>query len=324
MDRERDISKNIGAVIDKFSYPVYIVDPESKKILYANKILKEIFGYDIEGKICYKVFQNLDHPCDFCPEKYILGENLGKTYVWDFQNKRNGRWYHCIDQAILWKGKWVHMEMAIDITERVKKEKEIKKDLENMEDLVDDVVKISTHISELRDPYTVGHERRVAELSDAISEHLGLSKEERKKIYYASLLHDIGKIVIPLEILNKPGKLSRVEFSLIKQHPIKGYEILKDVRFPFSVADIVLQHHERINGKGYPYGLKGKQILLETKILSVADVVDAMSHIRPYRPALGIDKALEEIDKNKGILYDKKVAEICIKLFTKTGFKFTG
>jgi HD-GYP domain-containing protein (c-di-GMP phosphodiesterase class II) len=135
-------------------------------------------------------------------------------------------------------------------------------------------------------------------------------------------IHDLGKIQIPAEILSKPGKLTDNEFNLIKTHPQVGYDILKGIEFPWPIAQIVLQHHERVNGSGYPQGLSGEDILLEARILAVADVVEAMASHRPYRPALGTDKALEEIEKNKGKLYDSEVADACIRLFTKGRFKF--
>ncbi|GAH90174.1 unnamed protein product [marine sediment metagenome] len=138
----------------------------------------------------------------------------------------------------------------------------------------------------------------------------------------AALVHDIGKINIPAEILSKPSKLNEMELSLIKNHPKTGYDILKTIDFPWPVARIVLQHHERLDGSGYPQGLKGKKILLEAKIMGVADVVEAMSSHRPYRPSLGIDKALEEISQNRGIFYDPEVVDVCLKLFKEKGFKF--
>jgi len=159
-------------------------------------------------------------------------------------------------------------------------------------------------------------------LATAIAKELNLSPENIEGIRIASLIHDIGKISIPTEILSKSVTLSDIEFSLIKEHSQKGYDILKSIDFSYSIAQIVLQHHERLNGTGYPNNLKGKEILLEAKIIGVADVVEAMSSHRPYRPAFGIDKALEEISKNKGILYDPEVVDTCLKLFKKKGFKF--
>jgi putative nucleotidyltransferase with HDIG domain len=175
---------------------------------------------------------------------------------------------------------------------------------------------------ERRDPYTAGHQHRVANLAAAIANEIGLSEEQIDGVRMASVIHDLGKIHVPAEILSRPGRLTENEFSIIKTHPQTGYDILKTEEFPWPVAQIVLQHHERMDGSGYPSSLSGEEILLEARILAVADVVEAMASHRPYRPALGIDKALEEISKNKGVLYDAKVADACLRLFTEKGFKF--
>lgn len=179
---------------------------------------------------------------------------------------------------------------------------------------------LSTTI-EMRDPYTAGHQRRVAALASAIAEEMGLTKEKVDAINIAGVIHDIGKIYIPVEILTRPGKLSEYEVNIIKAHPQYGYDIMIETEVPEPVAEIVHQHHERVNGSGYPEGKKGEEILLESKILSVADVVEAMSSHRPYRPALGIDVALDEINNHKGIYYDPEVADACLGLFEKKGYE---
>jgi len=175
---------------------------------------------------------------------------------------------------------------------------------------------------EKRDPYTAGHQQRVAQLSCAIAQEMGLTEEQIEGIHVAGVLHDIGKISIPAEILSKPGKLSEIEFLMIKAHPQVGFEILKNIEFPWPVAQITLQHHERMDGSGYPLGLSGEDILLEARILGVADVVEAISSHRPYRPSIGIGIALEEIINKRGALYDFSVAEVCLRLFYEKGFKF--
>ena len=175
---------------------------------------------------------------------------------------------------------------------------------------------------EAKDPYTAGHQQRVSQLAIAIAKELNLPPDKIEGIRIASLIHDIGKISIPTEILSKSTTLSDIEFSLIKYHSQIGYDILKSIDFAFPIAKIVLQHHEKLDGSGYPNNLKGDEILLKAKIICVADVVEAMSSHRPYRPALGIDAALEEISKNRGILYDPEVVDVCLKLFKKEGFKF--
>jgi putative nucleotidyltransferase with HDIG domain len=176
--------------------------------------------------------------------------------------------------------------------------------------------------TENRDPYTAGHQRRVADLAFHIGRELGLPEEQVQGLKLAGLIHDIGKISIPLEILNKPGKLSEAEFTLIQGHSQVGYDILKDIDFGWPIAKIILQHHERVNGSGYPGRIGNGDILLESKIISVADVVEAMASDRPYRPALGIDAALAEVNQKKGQLYDSQIVDICNKLFREKGYKF--
>jgi len=162
----------------------------------------------------------------------------------------------------------------------------------------------------------------VTKLAYAISREMGLPNDQIQRVRIAGLLHDLGKIFIPTEILSKPGQLSEVEFAIIKSHPQAGYEILKNIEFPWPIADIVIQHHERMDGSGYPAGLKDEEIVMEARILTVADVVEAMSSHRPYRPALGLDKALKEIVNNKGVFYDANVVEACMRVFSGGAFKF--
>lgn len=191
-----------------------------------------------------------------------------------------------------------------------------------LEKSVEDIFSVVSKLVETRDPYTAGHERRVSQLATAIAKKLGLPADKTEAIMFAALVHDVGKIGIPAEILAKPSKLTIEEYGLVLGHPQNGYDILKTVSLPWNVAEIILQHHERINGSGYPQSLKSDEILLEAKIIGVADVVEAMSSARPYRPALGINKAIEEISKNRGKLYDRDVVDACIKLFKEDGFKF--
>lgn len=176
---------------------------------------------------------------------------------------------------------------------------------------------------EKRDPYTAGHQLRVAQLAKAIAAKLHLPKEQIDGVYLAGVIHDVGKISIPAEILVKPSKLTKDEFSIIKTHPEVGYEILKNIEFPWPIATVVLQHHERLDGSGYPQGLKEPAILSEAKILAVADVVEAMATHRPYRPALGIGPALEEVSRNSGLRYDKEIVEICHGLFYLDQYQFS-
>lgn len=178
-------------------------------------------------------------------------------------------------------------------------------------------------IASLRDPYTAGHQCRVAELAVAMAKEMGLSEFQIEGIHLGSMIHDIGKIQIPAEILCKPGRLSDLEYQIVKQHVIAGYEIMKDSEFPWPIAQMILQHHERLDGSGYPYGLTGDKIILEARILSVADVVEAISSHRPYRPALGIDAALKEITSGRGVTYCPQAVDACIASFREREFKFS-
>ncbi len=176
---------------------------------------------------------------------------------------------------------------------------------------------------EARDPYTAGHQERVGELATAIAREMELPENQVNAVHLAAIIHDLGKIHIPAEILSKPGRLNDIEYMLIKTHPQSGYDILKDVTFPWPIADIILQHHERLDGSGYPHGLTGEQILLESKILMVADVVEAMSSHRPYRPGLGILAALSEIERGRGSVYDPAVVDACLRLVNEKSFRFS-
>ncbi len=194
--------------------------------------------------------------------------------------------------------------------------------IQDIQDALKGTVSIVGNAMAVRDPYTAGHQKRVTQLACAIAEKLGLDKGMIEGLRVAGLLHDIGKIAIPAEILSKPSRLSKMEFELIKQHSTVGYELLEPIRFPWPVATIVRQHHERMDGSGYPQGLTGDEILPEARILAVADVVEAMSSHRPYRPSLGIELALEEIENRKGDVYDLAAADACIGLFVEEGFQF--
>ena len=191
------------------------------------------------------------------------------------------------------------------------------KSLAQMKKTMEEFVQTILLTVEMRDPYTAGHQSKVAELTNIIAAEMGLHSESIEGIRMAGIIHDLGKICVPAEILNKPGRLIPAEFDLIKEHPRVAYDILKNLEFPWPLAQIILQHHERLNGSGYPFGLKGEDIRLESRILAVADVVEAMMSHRPYRPALGLDLAIDEIINNKGVLYDPDVVDACVKILAK-------
>ncbi len=209
-----------------------------------------------------------------------------------------------------------------DITERRQAKEELEQSYEKLKNVLDGTINALASVVEMRDPYTAGHQQRVAKLSCIIARELGFSEDYIQKIRIAAIIHDIGKINIPSEILSKPSKLIKIEFDMIKTHPQAGQSILMQIEFPWPIAQIVLQHHERMDGSGYPQGLKGEDILFEARIIAVADVVEAMASHRPYRPAKKIEDALEEISLNRGILYDPQVVDAALKLLTRKGFTF--
>jgi PAS domain S-box-containing protein/putative nucleotidyltransferase with HDIG domain len=222
------------------------------------------------------------------------------------------------------QGKVLYIEGLIeDISIRKHAEEQLHQTLDRLRKAVGTTIQVLVSAVESRDPYTAGHQLQVADLASTIAMEMGFPPEKIEGIRMAGSIHDIGKLSIPAEILVKPTKLTNIEFSIIKEHSKSGYEMLKDVESSWPLAEIVYQHHERMNGSGYPRNLKGDDILIEARIMAVADVVEAMASHRPYRPALGIETALEEIEKNKGILYDNAVADACLKLFREKGYQLT-
>ena len=195
--------------------------------------------------------------------------------------------------------------------------KELKKSTDKIKTNIEGTIHAMAMTVEMRDPYTAGHQRQVADLASAIAVKMGIPREQRDSIHLAGTIHDIGKMQVPTEILSKCGKLTELEFDMIKTHSQAGYDILKTIEFQWPIAEFVLQHHERMDGSGYPSGLKGKNILIEARILSVADVVDAIVPHRPYRSALGIEKAQEEIFDNRGIVYDSDVVDACLSIISE-------
>lgn len=209
-----------------------------------------------------------------------------------------------------------------DITRRKQAEEELAQTLEHLQAAMSATIRVIAQVVETRDPYTAGHQRRAASLACAIASEMHLPTDMIEGIRMAGVIHDIGKVSVPAEILSKPGRLSIKEFELIKEHPQVGYDILKDVTFPWPIATIILQHHEKLDGSGYPQGLTKDEICIEARILTVADVVEAIASYRPYRPGLGVGAALEEISTNKSVLYDPDVVDACLTVFDTRGFKF--
>jgi PAS domain S-box-containing protein/putative nucleotidyltransferase with HDIG domain len=244
-----------------------------------------------------------------------------------------GEWHWLHDRSIALveeNGEAVIEGLAGDITgskrdqeARRGAEEQIKRYVEQLQTAFMHAVEVATNLSEMRDPYTAGHEKRVAELAVAIGAELGFDERRQEGLRVAGYLHDVGKISVPAEILSKPGRLSDVEMRLIRTHAQAGYDVLKDVDFPWPVALVALQHHERLDGTGYPFGLKGEAILLEARIVAVADVMEAMSSHRPYRAGQGIEKSLAEVERGAGGVYDAPAAAACLRLFREKGFVFS-
>jgi PAS domain S-box-containing protein len=209
-----------------------------------------------------------------------------------------------------------------NISERKKAELGLQVSVEKLRKALAGTIQAMALTVETRDAYTAGHQRRVTNLARSIAQEMGMSENDVDGLRMAGVIHDLGKISVPAEILSKPGKLTHLEFDLIKIHPQTGFDILKNIDFQWPIAQIVLQHHERLDGSGYPHGLHSENILQEAKILAVSDVVEAMSSHRPYRASLGIDMALEEITTNKNILYDGDIVDTAVDLFTKKDFQF--
>ena len=303
---------------------IFIVQDEKFKLV--NPRFTTETGYSEEEVIKFDLFK-LIYPKDrkMVSEKVIkmLKGELPSGFEYRGINKSGEvRWVLQAVAPITYQGKRAILGSFKDITEIRQTKEKLQQSYEKLQKTMEGTINIVAKIVETRDPYTAGHQLKVSKLATAIAREMKLPPDKIEGIRIASLVHDIGKISIPAEILSKPIKLNEIEYSLIKDHSQIGYDILKSIDFPWPVAKIVLQHHERIDGSGYPQGLKDNKIFLEARLIGVADVVEAMSSHRPYRPAKGIDAALEEISQNKGTLYDPEVVDTCLKLFKEKGFKF--
>jgi PAS domain S-box-containing protein/putative nucleotidyltransferase with HDIG domain len=292
------------------------------KFLTVNKAMAETFGMtpqEIEGQ----THQDL-MPLDLAAQRTEkLQQALEKGEPVLFEDKREGYYFQNYYVPMNESDNTMTCQViSRNITSRKKAQKELKKTLNKLNQTIRGTFLALSLALEQRDAYTAGHQEQVSILACAIARKMGLDDDRIQGLYFAGMVHDIGKIAVPAEILAKPTKLTPIELGLIRQHAQTGYDILKDIDFPWPIADIVYQHHERINGSGYPQGLTEDKILLESKILAVADVVEAMTSHRPYRPGLGIEVALQEIEMNKGVLYDKTASEICLHLFRENKFSF--
>jgi PAS domain S-box-containing protein len=267
--------------------------------------------------------------CQFFPRDQVLQDLRADSYVGVTLWGHTGRPIGLI--AVIGRSPLSNRLLAEDILrlvavraagemERLDAEKQLRESLVQVRRAVETTIQVLLMAVEIKDPYTAGHQRRVTSLTRSIATEMGLPPEKIEGLRMSGIIHDIGKITLPTEILSKPSKLSSIELSLIKAHVQLGYDILKDIESPWPLAEIVFQHHERMDGSGYPRNLKGEEILIEARIIGVSDVVEAMTSHRPYRAALGIDAALDEIEKNAGILYDNTVVDACLKLFREKGY----
>jgi len=304
---------------------IYRTAPDGK-ILMANPTLIKLLGYSSFSELASRNLEKEGFETDYPRVEFKTridrdGEVKGLEAVW---KRRDGSLIYVRENAKAIKdenGNLLYYEGTIeDITERKRAEEELQNSFEILTKTIKGTIQALSTTAEMRDPYTAGHHRRVSELACAIGREMDLDENTIEGLRISGSIHDIGKICVPAEILSKPGKLTEFEFNIIKTHPQVGYDILKSIEFPWPIAQIVAQHHERINGTGYPLGLRGGDILLEARILAVSDVVEAMVSHRPYRPAIGLEKALEEIRNNKGILYDNEVVNACLKIFSKANY----
>jgi len=317
------------ALIENSLDAIAVLDAEGR-ILYKSQSEERILGYKPEHLVG-KNFVELIHPDDVERAVSIVQavkERPGMVLDCQLRCKHKdgscrpveGTAHNLLDDPKI-KGIVVNYR---DVTKHKKVARQLEESIRKLESVMEATIKAISSTMETRDPYTAGHQRRVTQLACAIAKEMGLPVNQIDGIRVAGLLHDIGKISIPTEILSKPGRLTETEFAMIKSHAEVGYDILKTIDFNWPIAKTVLQHHERINGSGYPAGIRGEEILLEARILAVADVVEAMSSHRPYRPSLGLERALDDISRGAGTLYDLQAVNACLMAFRESGFRFEG
>ncbi|MCK9195567.1 MAG: PAS domain S-box protein [Syntrophales bacterium] len=318
----------LKSIIENIPNMIFLKDAKELRFVQFNRAGEDLLGYsrdDLLGKNDYDFFPK--EQADFFTEKdrdVLRGQEVVDVPEETIKTRNKGeRILHTKKVPILdARGKPEYLlGISEDITERIKVEEDLKETLESLRKAFGATVQVLVSAVETRDPYTSGHQTRSADLARAIATEMGLSQEGIVGIRMAGSIHDIGKMSVPAEILSKPTKLSELEFSIIKEHANKGFEMLKDVESPWPLAEIVYQHHERMDGSGYPRHLKGKEIIMEARILAVADVVESMASHRPYRAALGLNAALAEIENNKGKLYDADAVDACLRLFREKGFQ---
>jgi PAS domain S-box-containing protein len=294
---------------------IFMVDNATGNILEANIAASTLYGFTHQELLKLKHTDLSVEPSE--TRRVTLDEEVLVPARW--HRKKDGTVFpvEITARHFVWEGAQVHIAAIRDISERRRIEEERQQSFTKLRKALGGTIKAISSAVEMRDPYTAGHQRRVADLARYIATEMNLKKDQIEGIRMASTIHDIGKIAVPAEILSKPTKLTEHEYNLIKFHPQSGYDILKDIEFPWPIARIILEHHERIDGSGYPNGLNGENLLVESKILAVADVVDAMASHRPYRPALGLGAALGNIEKGKRSLFDGDVVDACFRVYEK-------
>lgn len=320
----RESEERFRSLIEQSLTGAYIL--QDGVVAYTNPRLKEILGYPAEEDATGR------DPLEIVAEKdrarvaqhlqdLIQGTATSPNIVFTALRKDGSTVEVGVNSTrATYHGRLAIIGLMQDITERKVAEEQIRHYTERLQTAFMQTVGLATTLSEMRDPYTAGHERRVAEIAVAIGAEMGLDEQRLIGLRVGGYLHDVGKTAIPIEILTKPGRITPTEYELIKAHPQAGYDVLKDVDFPWPVAQIALQHHERMDGSGYPQGLKGDQILLEARITAVADVFESMASHRPYRPALGVDQALAELERGRGTFYDSEVVDALLRLVREKGY----
>jgi PAS domain S-box-containing protein/putative nucleotidyltransferase with HDIG domain len=311
-------------LIDTAQFPIVVVSAADLRVLFINEHASRMFGVPAPQAVGLHASRFWYRKEDLSRFIHVIKERgIVKDFETELRAKSGAEITVMLSSDLIeFAGQKANITVFQDITERKKIEDKLRETLSGLRNALGGIFQVLSATTEKRDPYTAGHQKRVADLARAIGQEMGLAEDRVEGLRIAATIHDIGKVSIPAEILSKPKRLTEIEFKLIQSHSQAGSDILRDIDFSWPLADIVLQHHERINGSGYPQGLKGENILLEARILAVSDVVEAMASHRPYRPSLGIEAALEEIEKNKGVIYDPDVASACLTLFREKGFAF--
>ena len=332
-----DSERRYKLVAENIADVMWVVDLNiPDRLVYVSPSITGLLGYSV-GEAVARSMAEVFTPQSFQVARRALADEmllLGRG-VWSFDRSRilELELLHRDGRAVPVEVKFTYLPgpdgkpaemlaVARDITERKRVEYELSQRTDKLLEAMEGTLQALARVVEMRDPYTAGHQKRVAELACAIAGDMGLSPDRVTGLRLAGLIHDMGKVRVPAEILTNPNVLSDAELAIIRTHPSLGYEILKTIELPWPVADIVHQHHERMDGSGYPQGLRGEGILMESRILAVADVVEAIASHRPYRPALGIDQALQEVSKNSGRLYDSDVVNCSLVLFRERAFAF--